>query len=101
MKRFGIFNMISNYNKHKDLIRAKIAGEPIEQYNNSETLGNILEIFIVLIIVMIIIWITALYLLISKWNHIPNWAKVIGILGLVVGSFGPFVTMIVVLATTK
>ena len=54
--------------------------------------------FILLLILYLGIWIYALYLLVQNFSILPDWAKVIGILGLTMNNLagGMFLTIIVV-----
>jgi hypothetical protein len=53
---------------------------------------------IFVLLLSLIIWVYALYLLVKYWSELPPWAKVIGIIGLcnngMVG--GPFITLLAV-----
>jgi hypothetical protein len=54
--------------------------------------------FILLLILYLGLWIYALYILIKNFEIIPDWAKIIGILGLTLNNIsgGMFITIIVV-----
>lgn len=53
---------------------------------------------IFLLLLTLIIWVYALYILIKYWNNLPPWAKVIGIIGLTSNGMvgGPFITLLAV-----
>ena len=53
---------------------------------------------IFLLLLTIVIWAYALYILIKYWDNLPSWAKVIGIIGLCSNGMvgGPFITLMAV-----
>lgn len=52
-----------------------------------------------MLLLAIVLWFVALYLLIKHWNQIPAWARVLGVIGLIPQvPLGPLITIIVVLA---
>jgi len=58
-----------------------------------------LEIFAMAFLIAITIYILSIVLLIVEWNKIPEWAKVVGVIGLLSGC--AIVTLVVVLVTRK
>ena len=53
---------------------------------------------IFVLLLTLIIWVYALYVLIKYWERLPPWAKVIGIIGLCSNGMvgGPFITLLAV-----
>lgn len=68
----------------------------LEQKN----ISGMLNFILLILVIVFAVWFVALYLLIKNWSHIPTWAKVVGIIGLIPQvPGGPILTIIVVLAS--
>ena len=97
---YSLYELMRHYTKHKNIIDAYLKGESIEYYRDSDDqqiIGMSLAIFITILIITIILWIWALAITIIAWESLPEWAKVLAILGLIpIIPFGPIVTLIVV-----
>ena len=95
----NIFNVLSQFNKHKYILHAKMKGHSIEGFTDDSTKDS--ESFftsiggIIIITISLILWILALIVTIKYFNSLPVWAQILSILGLV-GFGGPFLTLIVV-----
>lgn len=107
MERYSLLNLIKSYIDNKELIHAKLSNKSIECYStddndndkkNAKILGFAFAEFMLILLFSLILFIYALILLITNWNKLQDWAKVLGILGLIlfVGPFGPVLTIIVV-----
>ena len=94
-----------HYSKHKNIIDAYLKGESVEYYSETDDqqiAGVSLTVFIVLLIIDIILWIWAIIITIIAWKTLPEWAKVLAVLGLIpIIPFGPIVTLVVVYITKK
>ena len=67
--------------------------------DNGSLLGGVLIIGLLLFLT-IGIWIWGLVVLIKYWRHLPSWAKVLGVIGLLpILPLGPVVTLICVYVT--
>ncbi len=54
-------------------------------------------VLLVILVISLILYVWALVILIKYWNALPEWAKIVGILGLIPAiPLGPLVTIIVV-----
>ena len=63
--------------------------------NDKEALQIIYAIVIPLLIINFAIWLWALIVLIKFWKDLPDWAKIIGIIGLFpIIPFGPVISLI-------
>ena len=61
-----------------------------------------LIIALIILLVSVILWFVALFLLVKYWNQIPSLPKLLGIIGLIPQvPLGPIITIIVVLASKK
>ena len=58
-----------------------------------------ITLVVVAFVLTLLIFAWAIYALISRWNRIPTWAKIVGVIALLVG--WPPVTLIVVYVTSK
>ena len=67
--------------------------------NDAATIVGISSgILLTIIMINLILWITAIVLLVKYWKILPDWAKILGILGVIpVVPLGPVITIIVVL----
>jgi hypothetical protein len=108
----SIYILFEKYKENKPLIDAYIKRQSVENYNGdgidpTTTDGSILGLsigfFLLLLLVSIGIWIWAIVVLIKYWNQLPDWAKVLGVLGVIPAvPLGPVVTLICVyVAKTK
>lgn len=94
---YNIFNVLSEFNKHRYILQAKMKGESIEGYSDPRDSTSFFTsvLGVIFIIVALILWIWALVITIKYFNIIPLWAQILSILGLV-GFGGPILTLIVV-----
>lgn len=66
--------------------------------SDKKYIGMTFGIFMVILVVAFILWIVALVLLVQNWKKLPDWAKILGFLGVIpVVPFGSIVTIIAVL----
>ena len=105
--QYSLFNLLSIWKDNQALIHAHLQGHAIERYTNSpdddsnvnnSLAGMAVGTFIVITILVLILWAWAVTDTIRYWNDIPDWAKIVAILGLVTG-IGPAVTLIVIHVT--
>ena len=95
--KYSLINLFEAYNREKDMINAYVRGDLIENYNRTEKiLGLEMSAFLMLFIISLAVWIFALVLLIKYWKNIPEWAKVLGVIGIISTVGGPIMTIIVV-----
>ena len=73
--------------------------EGFDNDNDAATIVGISSgILLTIIMINLILWITAIVLLVKYWKILPDWAKILGILGVIpVVPLGPVITIIVVL----
>ena len=99
MKIVSVFDLMKAYDENRILINSTLQGKSIENYGdeNSTIMGVSVVIFVVMLIVSIGIWIWALVATVTYWKLLPDWAKVVSILGLIpIIPGGPIVTLVVV-----
>ena len=103
--KYSFCNLIKIYNKNKPVFDAYLNGHSIEGFNeDSETVvctkvENIpIWIVILFIFIHLIIFIWAIYLIMIKWKIMPEWAKSVSIICLVLNL--PFFSLIFVYAST-
>ena len=103
----SLYDYIKEYHKNKPLIQAYLKNQTIENYgdgdtNDSTILGLSIGIFITFLLIQIALWIWAIIVLVKYWKYLPDWAKVLGILGVLPIFFGgPILTLIVVYVGKK
>ena len=90
---YSLLDVIQAYNSHN---------EKKENYGDSDSkkiLGFTAGIFMVVLVLSVVIYIWAVIALIQNWNRLPDWAKIVGALGVIPAiPLGPVVTLIVVYA---
>jgi hypothetical protein len=94
---YNIFNVLSEFNKHRYILQAKMKGETIEGYSDVGDSGAFFTSFlgILIIIIALVLWVWALVVTVKYFSVLPIWAQILSILGLV-GFGGPVLTLIVV-----
>ncbi len=94
---YNIFNVLSEFNKHRYILQAKMKGETIEGYSDPGESGAFFTsiLGILIIIIALVLWIWALVITVKYFNVLPIWAQILSILGLF-GFGGPVLTLIVV-----
>ena len=77
--------LTSKTDKRKD--KFAVSADVDEDYDDDfvKLMNKFGNFIIVILVISLIIWIWAVYALISKWNLLPDWAKVIGVLALIPG----------------
>jgi len=85
------------YKENKEVVDATLAGKIVEGYDKSwaDMFGGVVGFSIVLVLAFVL-WIWALVVTIKYWHQLPDWAKVLAIIGLLPWFFGPILTLIVV-----
>jgi hypothetical protein len=105
--KYSLFNMINEYNKNKPVMDAYIKKYPIEHYDDQQDGGNAdsmvlgmsIGIFILVLVINLILFIVALFLLVKHWKNLPNWAQIVSLISLLFGM--PVITIIIVLLAKK
>ena len=95
--KYSIQNVLKDVRDNQERIQAHLKGETYEGLD--EPTGTVAAFGIVgalvVLAIMLGIWIWALMVTIKFWKVLPDWAKVLGVIGLVTG-VGPVVTLIAV-----
>ena len=108
----SLYNYLLAYENNKDLIKAYLSNKHIEsdtetttnQVDTDKLVNNVatimdysIGIFIIGFLISLALWIWAVVILVKYWNQLPNWAKVLGIIGVLpVIPGGSIMTIIVV-----
>jgi len=107
LEKYALPNLIKEYFNNKDRIAAYFKNQPVQHYkqkgkcsDEDGVLGLGIGVFMLLFLITLALWITAVYMLVINWNNLEDWAKIIGILGILT-SVGPVVTIIIVLVGKK
>lgn len=93
---YSIVTLIEKYSENKELYDAYFQNKTVECYDDNQ--GGMSDgAFIALLLVSVIVWICALSVTIKLWHKLPDWARVIAILGLLpIVPGGPIITLVVV-----
>ena len=97
--KYSLIDFITEYKKNKINIDSYLQGNTIEHYKDStDTMfGLSTGLFVSLFMINIIIWIWALWSLVTYWKYLPDWAKVLGVIGVLpIVPGGVIMTLIVV-----
>jgi len=103
----SLYNYIKEYENNKHLIKAYLTNQLIENYgddngddngnNTGSIMGFSIGIFIFILLASLAIWIWAVIVLVKYWKMLPDWGKVLGLIGVLpVLPGGPIMTLIVV-----
>ena len=93
----SVVHLMNNYNEHKELVDSYMSGQRTEMMNDTKIIGLSVATFSVILITVLIIWVSALYLIIREWDSIPTWVRVVSIIDIVFG--GGFFAIIFILLT--
>lgn len=97
MKILSLHDFIKTYKDNRIIINATLQGQTIENSGDGTVLGISIVLFLVFFILFLCIWIWALVATVKYWKLLPDWAKVVSILGLIpIIPGGPIVTLVVV-----
>ena len=99
--KYSLYDFLVEYQNNEADLQAYLHGKTIENYNGSGSgdkyFGLEIGVFIAIFLIAIVIWIWAIVVLIKYWKMLPDWAKVVGLLGVLpIVPLGPIVTLIVV-----
>ena len=84
---YTLHHMMYHYNQYQKNLKN---GEP----SDGTIAGLAIGVFFAVFLIVLGLWIWAIVLLVQNWNVLPDWAKVLGILGVLFGF--PILTIIVV-----
>jgi hypothetical protein len=100
--KYSLVELLNAYKENKPLIDAYIKGQSIEGKSDSDTaiLGIGLSIFFIILLINLVLFVVALVLLIKYWKFLPDWAKVLGVLGFFF-PMGAVMTIVVVMIGKK
>ncbi len=103
MRNYSLFHMIQAYQENKPLVDAYLSGKSSENYdpNPSKIYGMFVGAFVVAFLTMLMLWIYAFYMLITSWQFIPTWARVLCIISLFLPVFGGPVICLLIIALSK
>lgn len=117
--KYSLLYLINQYNDNKDVIDNYLSNNTIELYSNDDcncfddnnnmskeckklcnttnkVMGLYINVFIAILLISIIIWIWALVITIKHWDNLPDWARVLCVIGLLpVLPGGPIITLVV------
>ena len=94
--KYSLFNLLREAKKNKAKIIAYFKGETYEGLEGNTIMGIDVGLFSVLMVLIWIMWLWALIVLVIWWNDIADWAKILGVIGLIFPSIGPAITLLVV-----
>lgn len=103
---YSLASLLNEYSKNKEMIHAYLQNKTVEGYKDDDDDNNVayvgvgIGLFVMLVVISLIVWIWAIVVTIKYWKVLPDWARVVAILGLIpVIPGGPIVSLIVVYIT--
>lgn len=66
---------------------------------DKQVLGMTIGVFVVVLVINVILFFIAIYILVENWKNLPNWAQVAAVICLFIGM--PLITIIIVLVAKK
>jgi len=95
---YSLASLLKEYSENKEQIDSYLQNKTVEGY---DTCGNTNPgVLVALLVVSMIIWVLSMVVTIIFWEHLPDWARVIAVLGLIpIIPGGPIVTLVVVYIT--
>lgn len=101
MERFSLPILLRAYHQNKDIIDAYYTNKSIEGSDESsdKVMGMTIGIFMMFLILSLVLYVWAIWLLIGRWSFVKGWVKVISILALLFGM--PIITVILMYAGTQ
>lgn len=102
--KYSIFNMLKEAQEKRHIIEAYIRGDTVECYTDDDDssgegkalFGFSIGLGLMILLTSLAIFVWAVVVTIKYWNQLPQWSKVLAIVGLVTGIGGPVMTLIVV-----
>lgn len=92
--RYSMQNMLKSYGKHSDNYTKDTKG--CDCGCNVDTLDINRNVLMLLIFMFLILWVWAVIAVVTYWNKLPDWAKIISLITLLTDSGGPIITLLVV-----
>jgi len=90
---YSLASLLQEYSENKEQIHA-------EGYDNTDNINT--GLLIALLLTSLIIWAWAATVTLMFWKHLPDWAKVVAIMGLIpIIPGGPIATLVVVYITGR
>lgn len=101
--KYSFCNLMKIYNKNKPVFDAYLNRHSIEGFSDEDSennkVDNIPILFIILFIIMhLIILVWAVYIIIIRWKIMPEWAKAVSIICLLINM--PVFSVVCVYAST-
>lgn len=106
--QYNLVELLQAYVKNKDeissYIKKRSSSDIVEHYysdnsdDSKKILGMSITIFVVILVINLAIFAWSIYALVVYWSYIPDYVKVIGIIGLF--TF-PILTLVLVYATNN
>jgi len=106
---YSLASLLQEYSKNKERIHEYLQNKTVEGYrdnddnddnddNNDYNIST--GMFIMIVTVSLITWIWSFAVTVLFWKHLPDWARVVAILGLIPSiPGGPIATLVVVYVT--
>jgi hypothetical protein len=103
LKHLSLPYLLREYKQNKDIIDAYYGRSTVEGLDDKAVDGKVagltIGVFMLFLILSLVFFIWAVWLLVSRWSYVKGWVKVVGILTLLMGM--PIITIILMYAGTQ
>lgn len=97
--KYSVLNLLKVYRDNKNVIEAYISGNSVEGLDDDhepfESYGGLFA-FLIIVLITLPIFILSIVWTFKYWDILPDWAKVLAILGLFGGNGGPIMTLVAI-----
>jgi len=98
--KYSVFSLLKVYRDNKSVIETYLSGNTKEGLDDDdhqpfESYGGLVA-FLIMLLITLPIFIWAIVWTFKYWDILPDWAKVIALLGLFGGSGGPIMTLVAI-----
>jgi len=94
---YSMNNMFKEYYNNSNLIESYVKSRSHEGFTSTRIMGLTISMFLVVFALTLALWVWSIWAIIKYWDMMSDFAKIVGVLGLVFGI--PVVTLIAVYAS--
>jgi hypothetical protein len=103
LKHLSLPYLLREYRQNKDIIDAYYGRSTVEGLDDKSIDGKVagltVGVFMIALILALVFFIWAIWLLIARWSYVKDWVKIVGVIALLMGM--PVITIILMYAGTQ